>query len=122
MAASPPQDSPSAPRREVAETRNPGVRTVTGADDLWPKISTTFVAILFGILAFFGREMYSDVKTHTIQLATLTERVTDIKEKVDKIAGDTEQNARSLAEIKGFLQAMPSSSSSANDGNRSHRH
>lgn len=87
--------------------------------------------MLLGIVAFFGRNLYSEVKGHTAQLGAITaqlaaltersggstERVNDLKDRVnsidqklDKIAADTEQNGRSLAEIKGFLQGMPSSS------------
>jgi cell division protein FtsB len=123
-----PQESPTTTRIDPIEsaTREMEFRSALRREDLWLKANTTLLALLFGFVAFFGRDLYTDVKGHTseigtltAQMATLTERVNDIKEKVDKIAIDTEQNGRSLAEIKGFLQAMPHSSSK--DGGDSSR-
>ncbi len=125
-----------------AATRDYELRDATRREALWLRLNFALLAMFLGILAFFGKDLYSEVKTHTgqlaaitAQLATLTERlngntdrVNEIKErvnslenKVDKIAAYTEQNVRSLAEIKGFLQAMPHSSSKE-DSSESSRH
>jgi len=129
-----PEGSPTPILREPvgAATRDYEIRDAARREALWLKLNTALLAMLFGLLAFFGRDLYSDVKTHTAQLAAITaqlatlservsgntDRMNDLKErenslenKVDKIAADTEQNGRSLAEIKGFLQAMPRPSS-----------
>jgi cell division protein FtsB len=130
MPSGAPQDSPTTTRVDLIEsaTREMELRGAVRREDLWLKANTTLLALLFGIVAFFGRDLYSDVKGHTgeigtltAQLATLTERVNDIKEKVDKIAIDTEQNGRSLAEIKGYLQAMPHPSSKDGGSDSSRR-
>jgi hypothetical protein len=122
MSSKSPEDSPAAMRSEAIEraTRDMELRGAVRREDWWLRINTTLLAMLFGIVAFFGRDLYSDVKTHTVELATLTERMNGIKEKVDKIAAETEENGRSLAEIKGFLQAMPHSSSKENSSESSH--
>jgi len=125
MSSKSPEDAPTPVLREPmrAAARDLEIRDYTQREALWLRINTGLLAALFAILAFFGKDLYSDVKTHTVQLATLTERVDDIKEKVDKIAIDTEQDGRSLAEIKGFLQAMRSPSAKENSPeNRSSRH
>ena len=123
MSSKSPEESPTAVRGDAIEL---AIRELALHDSMRRerlKINTALLATMFGIFAFFGRDLYSDVKGHTTQLAALTERVAGIKEKVDKIAVDTEQNGRSLAEIKGFLQAPPAASSKGNSAaTRASRH
>ena len=139
-------DSPAVVGKEAIEraARDVELRGAVRREDLWLRINTALVAMLVALVAFFGRDLYSDLKGHTAQLSTISvqlgtlterigggaervnslkERVNGIDQKLDKIASDTEQNGRSLAEIKGFLQGMPPSSWKENSPeNRYTRH
>ena len=89
---------------------------------LWLKIATGLLAILLAILAFFGRDMYSDVKAHTIQLTSLTQQMTDVRGQIADVREDlkrlndrTDENGKSLARIEGLLSARDNGKSSSAD-------
>src|SRR5271166_6082866 len=90
MSSKSPEDAPTAMRNEAIEraTRDIELRGAVRREDLWLKINTVLLAMLLGIVAFFGRDLYSDVKGHTAQLAAITAQLATLTE---RIGGSTER-------------------------------